>query len=171
MEARRDPDCLVMSEGEKRFSLSMNDGPGEILIRDTDGKNIHAYDDNQVEFAFSQNDEGGWGFGEGGNVTTKDLKAMADCIRDVVGGYSICRKYSCQNDVFKMEISYEADTDSYTFTGALIEMLCWEYHISITKTNLTRAGLDEYIEPFFIWEKEHPVVRERIRRNKYGDKG
>ena len=169
METQRDPDCLVMSEGEKYFLLSMADGPGIIVIRDTDGQNIHAYDDNQVETSFSQNDEGGWGAGQGGNVTTKDLKAMADCIRDVIWGRSACRKYSCQNDVFKMEISYDADTDSYTFTGALIEMLMWEYHISITKTNLTREGLDEYIEPFFIWEKEHPVVKKRIRRSKYGD--
>jgi hypothetical protein len=158
-----------MSEGEKYFSLSMSEGPGDIVIRDTDGKNVCAYDDNQVETLFSQSDEGGWGAGGGGNVTTKDLKAMADCIRDVIYGYSTSRKYSCQKDVFKMEISYDADTDRYTFTGALIEMLCWEYHISITKTNLTRAGLDEYIEPFFIWEKEHPVVKKRIRRKKYGD--
>ena len=169
MEARRDPDCLVMSEGEKRFSLSMNDGPGEILIRDTDGKNIHAYDDNQVEFAFSQNDEGGWGCGCEDNVSTRDLRAMADCIRDVIGGHSFSRKYTCQNDLFKMEISYDPVTDKYTFTGALIEMLMREYHISITKANLTRDDLDEYIGPFFIWEKEHPVVKQRIRRSKYGD--
>ena len=164
METRKDPDCLVMSEGDKRFSISMIDGPGEIQIRDIYGKNIHAYDDNQVEFSFSQNDEGGWGCGSGDNVSTRDLRAMADCIRDVIWGHSVYRKYSCQNDVFKIEISYEADTDSYTFTGALVEMLMREYHISITKTNLTRADLDEYIEPFFIWEKEHPVVKKRIRR-------
>ena len=101
METNRDPDCLVMSEGEKYFLLSMADGPGIIVIRDTDGQNIHAYDDNQVETSFSQNDEGGWGAGQGGNVTTKDLKAMADCIRDVIWGYSISRKYSCQNDILK----------------------------------------------------------------------
>ncbi len=158
-----------MSEGEKYFSLSMTDDPGEILIRDTDGRNIHAYDDNQVEFVFDQRDEGGWGCGCEENVTTKDLKAMADCIRDVIGGHSFCRKYICQQDLFKMEISYDPNTDTYTFTGALMEMLCRDYHISITKTNLTRAGLDEYIEPFFIWEKEHPVVKNRIRRSKYGD--
>ena len=53
----------------------------------------------------------------------------------------------------------------------LAGMLCWEYHISITKNNLTREGLDEYIKPFFIWEKEYPIVKEQIRRSKYGDKG
>ncbi len=171
MKRDRDPDELFMSEGSTYFSLSMTDGPGCIVVKDIDGKNVNAYDDNQVEISFSQNDEGGWGACGGGNVTTKDLKAMADCIRDVIWGYSISRKYSCQNDIFKMEISYDADADSYTFTGALIEMLCWEYHISITKNNLTREGLDEYIEPFFIWEKEHPIVNEQIRRSKYGDKG
>ena len=108
MEAIKDPDCLVMSEGEKRFSLSMNDGPGEILIRDTDGKNIHAYDDNQVEFAFSQNDEGGWGCGCEDNVSTRDLRAMADCIREVTtAGYSTSRKYSCQKDISFVTIFYD----------------------------------------------------------------
>ena len=169
MESRRDPYCLVMSEGKKRFSLSMTDGPGEILIRDADGKNIHAYDDNQVEFAFSQSDEEGWGCGCEDNVSTRDLNAMADCIRDVIEGYSRCRQYKCQKDLFKIEISYDPVTDRYTFTGALIEMLMREYHISITKNNLTREDLDEYIEPFFIWEKEHPIVEQRIRRSKYGD--
>lgn len=159
METKKDPDCLVMSEGDKSFSISMTDDPVEILIQDTNGGYLRTYDDNQVEFFFSQNDERGWGFGCEEHVSTRDLKEMADCIRDVIWGRSVCRKYSCRNDVFKIEISYDADTDSYTFTGALVEMLMREYHISITKTNLTRAGLDEYIEPFFIWEKEHPVVK------------
>ena len=170
MKRNRRPDELFMSDEDKDFVLSMTEGPGCIVVRDTDGKNINAYDDNQIEVAFSQEDENGWGAGGGGNVTTQDLKAMADCIREVTtAGYSTSRKYSCQKDIFKMEISYDADTDRYTFTGALIEMLCWEYHICITKTDLTRAALDEYIEPFFVWEKEHPIVEQRIRRSKYGD--
>ena len=61
MKTNRDPDCLIMSEGEKSFSFSMTDNPVEILIQDTDGKNIYVDDDNQVEFFFSQDDEGGWG--------------------------------------------------------------------------------------------------------------
>ena len=142
------PDIFYMEDGVKWISFSMNHS------QDVE-------DDDLVETSYAQNDEGGWGFGEAESVTRKDIRAMADCIRSVIYRNEDCNQYSCMNDVFRIGISYDCNTDQYTFTGALIEMLVRKYHITITKTDLTRAALDEYIEPFFIWEKEYPVGKRK----------
>lgn len=151
------PDNFYMEDGNKYISFSMNYSPGEKVARNKQEQNVHVKDDDLVETSFAQNDEGGWGFGEGGCVTRGDIRAMADCIRSVIYNNEMYNQYSCMNNVFRIEISYDCNTDRYTFTGALMEMLCWQYQITITKTDLTRAALDEYINPIFIWEKEYPV--------------
>ena len=46
----------------------------------------------------------------------------------------------------------------FPFTAALINMLTWDYHITITMNDLTKNALDEYIQPFFEWEREFPIV-------------
>ncbi len=155
------PDRFYMEDGIKYISFTMCHSPGEKVARNKQGQNVHVRDYDLVETSFAQNDEGGWGFGEGGSVTREDIRAMADCIRSVIYKNEMYNQYSCMDNVFRIEISYDCNTDRYTFTGALMEMLCREYQITITKSDLTRAALDEYIEPFFIWEKEYPVGKRK----------
>ena len=144
------PDNFYMEDGIRYISFSMN--------HSSDEKEMN---DDLVETSYAQNDEGGWSFGEGECVTREDIRAMADCIRSVIYKNEMYNQYSCLDNVFRIEITYDCNTDRYSFTGALMEMLVREYQITITKTDLTRAALDEYIKPFFIWEKEYPVVKRK----------
>ena len=54
------PDIFYMEDGVKWISFSMNHS------QDVE-------DDDLVETSYAQNDEGGWGVGEGGNVTREDI--------------------------------------------------------------------------------------------------
>lgn len=149
---------LLIWEGEKMIIISMNHMKYLGWHKDENGEIVDDIDRNQIEIAYREDDEEGFGVGGDVYFTTYDLKAMADCIRDVIDRKETRTEYSCQNDDFRMCISYDEESDTYSFTAALIETLMREYHISITKAGLSRETLEGYIEPFFEWEKEYPIV-------------
>ncbi len=153
----RRQDELVIAEGEKFILLSMEKEKYLGWHIDEDGEIVDEIDENQIEICYREDDENGWGVGGGEYFSTADIKAMADCIRSVIYKKQAKASYSCQQDVFRICLEYDSTEDIYSFTAALIETLNWEYHISITKTGLTRSALDEYIQPFFEWEREFPI--------------
>ena len=155
---KRRPGELIISEGEKQIILSMDKKKYLGWHVSENGKIIDDIDENQIEICYREEDEDGWGVGGNECFSTTDIKAMADCIRSVIYMSQNEASYSCQKDVFRICIRYNSVDDSFSFTAALVETLTWDYHISITKTNLSRSALDEYIQPFFAWEREFPIV-------------
>ena len=155
---KREPDELIIEEGEKQIILSMDEKKYIGWHTDENGEIVPEIDENQIEISYREDDEDGWGVGGGEYVSTVDIKAMADCIRSVIYKKTSSAAYSCQNDLFKIRLEYDPFEDVFAFTAALIETLTWDYHITITKAGLTRSALDEYIQPFFEWERKFPVV-------------
>ncbi len=155
------PDTLEIWDDKRQIILSMEGAKYIGWHEDEDGNIIDELDKNQIEISYREDDEEGWGVGGGEYVTTVDIKNMADCIRSVIYLKEDSAEYSCQNDLFRLAISYDAQNESFSFTAALIETLTWEYHITITKDNLSRNTLDEYIQPFFVWEREFPIVDDK----------
>ncbi len=133
---------LIIFEGKKQILLSLDE---------------YSINGNQIEICYREDYEDGWGFGGGEFFSTFDIKAMADCIRSVIYMRETKASYTCQNKVFRIEIEYDASGDTYSFTAALIETLHRDFYISITKSELTRIALDEYIQPFFEWERKYPI--------------
>ena len=154
-------DTLEIRDEKKQIILSMEREKYTGWHEDEDGNIIDEIDRNQIEISYREDDEEGWGVGGGEYVTTMDIKNMADCIRSVIYFKEASAEYSCQNDLFRLAISYNAQTEIFSFTAALIETLTREYHITITKDNLSRSALDEYIQPFFEWEQEFPIVDDK----------
>ena len=154
-------DTLTIYEGEKLIIMAMEDVRYLGWHEDENGEIVDEIDKNQVEISYREDDEEGWGVGSSEFVTTMDIKNMADCIRNVIYFKEASAEYSCQNDLFRLAISYDAKAETFSFTAALIETLTWDYHITITKDNLSRSALDEYIQPFFEWEREFPIVDDK----------
>ena len=159
MAYKKDPDELVIWDdksqiifhcGHCKYGDSYWDENYEYWIDESDG--------NQIEINFREDEEDGWGVGGGEYVSTADIKSMADCIRSVINKEQVSASYTCQDDLFRIEISCNETEDTYTFSVAMLEILMRDHHISITKTGLTRSELDEYIEPFFIWEQIFPII-------------
>ncbi len=154
---RNNPGELIIEDDKRQIILSMDDKKYLGWHEDESGEIIDEIDDNQIEICYREDDEDGWGVGGGEYFSTADIKAMADCIRSVIQLKQTRAEYSCQDDIFRLCIEYDPYNDRFSFTVALIETLMREYHIVITKSGLTRSALDEYIQPFFEWEKEYPI--------------
>ena len=110
-----------------------------------------------VEFSYYQEDEEGWGSGTDEYLSREDLTNMAEGIRTIFRRERDSFEYSCSCDIFRLGLSYDPNEDRYTFTAALQETFEREYHITITKDNLTVEELEPYIFPFYVWEYWYPV--------------
>lgn len=110
-----------------------------------------------VEFSYYQEDEEGWGSGTDEYLSREDLTNMAEGIRTIFRRERDSFEYSCSGDIFRLGLSYNPSKDRYTFTAALLETFECEYHITITKDNLTFEELEPYICPFYAWEYWYPV--------------
>lgn len=154
----RRTDELKIEDGKKLIILSMDKEKYIGWHTDSDGNIVEEVDRNQIEIAYREDDEDGWGIGGDEYFSTYDIKNMADGIRNVIHHKTDAFQYSCQNDIFRVKIGYNIQSELFSFSVALIETLCWEYHIEITKDNLSLSALEEYIQPFFEWEKQYPVV-------------
>ena len=155
---KREPAELIIEEGEKQIILSMDEKKHIGWHTGENGEIVPEIDENQIEISYREDDEDGWGVGGDEYVSTVDIKAMADCIRSVIYKKTSNATYSCQNDLFRIRLEYDPIEDVFAFTAALVETLTWDYHITITKAGLTRSALDEYIQPFFEWERLFPIV-------------
>ena len=158
MRFEKEPDELVLLDGVKQIRLSMDHKKYIGWHEDEFNNIIDEYDDDQIEICYREDDEDGTGVGGGEFISTSDIQAMANCIRDVVSMNKAKANYHCQDDVIRLSIQYDARSNTFTFSVGLIETLLREYHITITKRGLSRNALEEYIQPFFIWENEYPIV-------------
>lgn len=123
-----------------------------------DGESVNEFNRNQIECSYREVDEGDWGIGCNEYLSTADLKSMADGIRSVIYKQAERFTYSCQDDFFCIELQYDHCSESYSFTAAILDTFLRENHIAITKNSLSYAQLEEYILPFFEWEKQYPTV-------------
>ncbi len=150
------PDVLSIAEENRRITLAAVDTKS--WWGSENGFSVFRNDYNQIELTYAYTDEYGVSFGLDEYISTFDIKYMADCIRIVI--YQITNKaeYSCQHDLLRICIEYDPVNDVFTFTVAFAETLTWECHITVSKAGLTRSALDEYIQPFFLWERKYPIV-------------
>ena len=151
----RDPGELILSEGEKLIILSMR---GKKFIDGGNDASDEIYDDNQIEISYREDDEDGCGIGNDEYITTADITAMAGGIRNVISNNTETFEYHCQDNMIRLNLQYDRRSGSYSITVGILETLLREEHISITKTGLSRAALNELVQPFFEWEKLFPVV-------------
>ncbi len=154
---KKDLGELIIEDDRKQIWISLRGKKYLGWHTDKNGDIVDEIDDNQIEISYREDDEEGWGVGGDEYFSTRDIKSMADAIRNVISFKQPKAEYSCQNDIFRICIEYDADNKSFSLTAALLETLTREYHISITKAALTRQSLDEYIQPFFEWEKMYPI--------------
>ncbi|MBQ9354522.1 MAG: hypothetical protein IJT84_02425 [Clostridia bacterium] len=154
----RRTDELIIEDGEKLIILSMEKEKYTGWHTDSGGNIVDEIDRNQIEISYREDDEDGWGVGGDEYLSTCDIKNMADGIRNVIHYKINAFQYSCQNDIFRLKICYDTQSESFSFSVALLETLCRENYIEITKENLSLSALKEYIQPFFEWEKQYPVV-------------
>ena len=172
MSNNRGPDELVIWNDENQIifhltepkyvkSYEDEDEDYEFWVTETDG--------NQIEVSYRYDEKEGWGIGGSEYVSTRDVKEMADCIRSVINKEQPAAKYVCQDDLLRIEISYSAADDTYSFAASMLETLMRDHHITVTKDRLSREQLEEYIRPFFIWEKKYPILEGdgilRVRRD------
>ena len=92
-------------------------------------------------------------------ISTDDIKSMADSIRQVLHHKASEAHYETENDLMRISIRHDDSTDRYFFSVGLLETLLREYHITVEKSNLHITELEEYITPFFEWERQHPIVK------------
>lgn len=156
---KRSNELLIYDE-KNLILISMDHRKIIDLIDNDDGTATPVFDEksNQIEYSYREEDEEGWGAGSDLFASTHDIKAMADGIRSVISHQQNRVEYSCQNDYFCIAIEYNEKSDTYSFTASLIETLMGKYHITVTKTKLSMEDLQQYIQPFFIWEKDFPIV-------------
>lgn len=154
----RRTDELIIADGEKLIILSMKSEKYIDWHTNSDGKIVDEIDRNQIEISYREDDEDGWAVGGDEYFSTHDIQNMADGIRNVIHHKANVFQYSCQDDIFRLKISYDAQSESFSFSAALIETLGRKYHIKISKRDLTLSGFEEYIQPFFEWEKQYPIV-------------
>lgn len=154
-ELRKDE--LFITDGEKLILLSMAEEKYLGWHTTDDGQIVDDIDSNQIEIAYREEDENGFGFGGGEYISRLDIHHMAEGIRKAVQNQEKEFSYSCQDDVFCLKLEYDPNTELFSFTASLVETLSWEYHITITKDNLSLEELDQYIQPFFEWEIMFPA--------------
>ena len=149
---------FYIKDSEKNILIEMEQKKYLGWHHDAEGTIIDEEDDNLIEFFYGQTDDGGSGCGDGVYISTVDIKGIADCIRSVINQRESFSEYHTSNDLIRISIGYNAENDRYTFGIAMLEMLCGEYHITITKDDLTISELNAYIDPFFEWEKQYPII-------------
>ena len=144
-----------IEEGENAIDISMWEERSE--------------DPEEIEFTYYECYIGGYGIGCHEFVSRHDLKNMADGIRDVLYKRRDSFCYACLDDVFRIRLSYDWQSDSYTFAAELIDTLAaalidtqlGNYYISAQKSDLSEAALEAYTFPFFEWEKQYPIKAEK----------
>ncbi len=161
MRFEKRPDELILRDDPKMIKISMDRKKIIGWHEDEFNNIIDEFDDNQIEICYREDDEEGFSFGGGFFVSTHDIHAMANCIRDVITTKRKEARCHSQGDIIRLYMGFDSQSDSFTISVGLIETLLGEYHITITKTGLSRDELEEYIQPFFIWEKEYPIVLEK----------
>ncbi len=171
MSRTKEPDELVIWNDENQIIFQLTE-PKHVKSYEDEDEDFEFWvietDGNQIEVSYRYDEKEGWGVGGSEYVSTLDVKEMADCIRSVINKEKKKVRYVCQEDLFWIEISYNAKDDTYSFTASMLETLMRDHHITITKDRLSREELDEYIGPFFIWEEKYPILegdgilRERI---------
>lgn len=157
MQKKTRRDELFIEDETKLIILSMDQEKYLGWHTSDDGQIVDEIDRNQIEIAYREDDEDGFGVGGNEFISTLDIHHMSEGIRRVIWNKEKEFSHSCQDDVFRLHLEFDSNTDSFSFTASLIETLSREYHISITKSNLSLAELDAYIQPFFEWEKMYPV--------------
>ncbi len=158
MQREKRPDELVVFDAEKLLILSMKGKKYTGWHENEIGGIVDEFDDNLIEISYREDDENGWDVGGDEFISTFDIRAMANCIRNVIFDKEIKSEYHCQGDILRISLVFDPLSEQFSFTVGFIETLMREYHITITKTELTRKQLDEYIQPFFEWERQFPVV-------------
>ncbi len=149
---------FVIEDGNKQIMLDMEAEQYIGYHIDDNGKRISEYDRNQIECSYKEADEECWGVGCNEFFSTSDLKNMADGIRSVIHCQTDTFTYSSQDDFFHIALQYDCKDESYSFTAAILDTLVRESYVTITKNNLSYAQLEEYIQSFFEWEKQFPIV-------------
>ena len=158
MQTEKSADELVIFDDERFLRLSMEGKKCTGWHKNENGNIIHEFDDNLIEISYREDDEHGWSAGADEFITTLDIREMANCIRNVIFDKQIHSEYHCLNDILRISLVFDPLSDRFSFTVGFIETLMYEYHITITKAELTQEELDEYIQPFFEWEHQFPVV-------------
>lgn len=151
---RKEKDELIMEEGVNYLCISLGE-------RQYQGHHFgqECYDDNSIEVYYREEDDDGWGAGGSEYISTHDIRSMADSIRQVLHRKTSETHYETENDLMRISIRYDDLTDRYFFSVGLLETLMREYHITVEKSNLHISELEEYITPFFEWERQHPIVK------------
>ena len=116
-------------------------------------------DANLVEVSYRIDEGDEWGAGCDEFISTADIKRMADCVRNVMYRQNDKDHYECRDDIARISLKFHKDSDTYMLAVSFIETLIRDHHITVTKNNLTKAGLEEYVNAFFAWEKKYPVIR------------
>ncbi len=148
----KEPDEFRIFDDTKQIVLSLYGFKDVENYEDGDGY-VVVYDVNQIEMHFRQDDGDFWGAGGGDYLSTRDIRNMSECIRNVIFDKKNSDEYTCQQDLFRIALSHEQDSNTYTFTASMMNLLGRDEHITVTKTGLTREALNEYITPFLIWPK------------------
>ncbi len=170
----KEPDEFRIFDDTKQIVLSLY-GFKDVENYEDGDDCVVVYDVNQIEMHFRQDDGDFWGAGGGDYLSTRDIWNMGKCIRNVIFDKKNSDEYTCQQDLFRIALSHEQDSNSYTFTASMMNLLGRREHITVTKTGLTREALDEYIAPFLIWPKYMPVfygdgrLVERYRKGSCSD--
>lgn len=152
MAKRKDPDEFRIYDDTKQLALSLY-GFKDVENTEDGDDYVVVHDVNQIEMHFRQDDGDFWGAGGGDYLSTRDIWNMSTCIRNVIFNKKDSDEYTCQQDLFRIALSHDRESDTYTFTASMLNLLGRHNHITVTKTGLTREALDEYITPFLIWPK------------------
>lgn len=151
-------DEFYMEDDVRQIILSPK---GEKLIdwhMDEDEEEFGEYDRNLIEMCYREDDEDGWGAGGGEYLSTMDFRNIVDGVGSVIRHEKQEFRYCCLNDLFRLKISFDPTSGTFSLTAALLETLCRDYHITITKDGLTLPELEQYVQPFYEWEACFPVI-------------
>lgn len=150
---KNDTDRLIINDGNNHIMMCM----------------LQQFDDT-VEFSFRHDDETGWGCGTDEYLYIKDIKAMAEGIKNVLSGklgeFSyICKDpfytgpglyNNCLETIFKMSLRYDKPTYRYTFEVSLLDTLEREHYITVRLDNIGKRDLGIYLQPFIEWDLTYP---------------
>lgn len=152
----------AMSNAELEFFDGHNCIIMSIDGRGNDGhysENDWRCDANLVEISYREDEGDEWGIGSDEFISTTDIKGMAECIRNVMYHKKDKDHYECRNDILHILLEFHKDTDTYTLALSLIETLIRDHHITVMRDSLTKAELEKYTNPFFVWEKQYPIIK------------
>lgn len=162
---------MLQERQDVEFEISDEKNYIEISMLDRENSGSYSESDwrcneNLVEFSYREEEGNDWGVGINEFISTTDIKRMADCIRNVIYHRERKDHYKCTDDVFRIAIEFYEDSNTYSFSAALIDTLVRDHHIQVTKNDLTEAALEEYITPFFQWEKQYPIIMRSDEANR-----